>query len=105
MLQTHCYTVDTASIKRALTRIAVPFVIVAAAGIGGIASIRPQPAYASEYAWCTQREGAVQCDFDTREQCLQTASGTAYECIANPRLMAQAPSHDAQGKLGRRQAK
>ncbi|MEH2594986.1 hypothetical protein V1278_001899 [Bradyrhizobium sp. AZCC 1577] len=108
MLQTRCYTVAAILIKRTLTRvraIAMPFVITAAANIGGISSIIPPPAYGSEYAWCTQREGAVQCDFATREQCLQTASGTAFECIENPRLIAQAPSHDAHGKLSHRHAR
>jgi len=105
---TQWYTVAATSIRRTLTRIraiALLFVIAAAANIGGISSILPQPAYGSEYAWCTQREGAVQCDFVTREQCLQTASGTADECIENPRLIAQPPSYDAYGSLGRRHAR
>ncbi|MCS3474176.1 DUF3551 domain-containing protein [Bradyrhizobium elkanii] len=104
MLQTRCYTVATNSIRRTLTRvrvIALPFVIAAAANVGGISPMIPQPAYGSEYAWCTQKEGAVQCDFVTREQCQQTASGAGYECIENPRLIAQAPSHGARGKQDR----
>lgn len=108
MLQTSRYKNTTTSIKRTLKHlrtIALPLVVTAAANLGGFSPIIPQPAYGAEYTWCTEREGAVQCDFATREQCLRTASGTAYQCIENPSPVARAPSHAADKKPSRREAR
>jgi Protein of unknown function (DUF3551) len=101
MLQKHVLTIDTTSIQTnacAVRAITLPFVIVAAAGVGGITSPLPQPT-TPHCAWCIQSEGAVQCDFTTRAQCMQTASGTDSECIANPHLIVRSPSRNAYGKL------
>lgn len=108
MFQKHVLTIDATSIQRTLAHvrsIALPFVFVATAGVGGIASLLPQPTHAADYAWCTRREGAVQCDFTTRAQCMQTASGTAEECIENPSLISHAPSPNAYGKLNHGRSK
>ena len=102
MLQRHTPSIDAPSMQRMLARvraIALPLVFATAAGAGGITTLLPQPTHAADYAWCTQREGAVQCDFTTRAQCMQTASGTAYECIENPRLVARSLPQNAYGKL------
>ena len=99
--------VDAPSIQRPPARvraIVLPFVFAAAAG-GGIIALLPQPTHAADYAWCTEREGAIQCDFTTRAQCMQTASGTAYECIENPRLVARSQPQNAYGKLNHQRSK
>jgi len=107
MLQKHAQPPDRASTERTLARIrtiALPFVFAAAAGVGGITSL-PQPIHAEDYAWCTLREYAVQCDFTTRAQCMQTLSGSSGECVENPRLIARSPSRNAYGKLTHQRSK
>ena len=107
MLQKHVLTIDMTSIQTnacAVRAITLPFVIVAAAGVGGITSPLPQPT-TPHCAWCIQSEGAVQCDFTTRAQCMQTTSGTAYECIENPRLVARSLPQNAYGKLNHQRSK
>ncbi len=108
MLQKHVPSMDTTSIQRTLARvraIALPLAFVAAAGVGGITSLLPQPIHAADYAWCTRYDGAIQCDFTTREQCMQTASGHAYECVENPSLIARSPWQNAYGKPNHRRSR
>jgi hypothetical protein len=62
MFQKHVLTIEATSIQRTLAHvraIALPFIFVATAGVGGIVSLLLQPTPATDYAWCTQREGAV----------------------------------------------
>jgi hypothetical protein len=90
-------SIDQTSIQPILARglaIVLPFAFVAAVVVGATTSLLPQAAYATDYAWCTQREGAVQCDFTTRAQCMQTASGTGYQCIENLRLITRFSPRD-----------
>lgn len=106
MLQRHAPPIDSPSVQRTLARlrvVALPFVF-AGAGVVGFTAL-PQPTRATDYPWCTQREGAVQCDFTTREQCMQTVSGTAYECVGNPRLIARSLPQSSYGKLNHQRSK
>jgi hypothetical protein len=105
MLKRHTWPINAPSIRRTLARIrALPFVV-AAASLGGIISFFPQPTLAADYAWCIQRELAVQCDFTSRAQCMETASGTTSECIENPRLIARSLPQSVYGKLDHRRSK
>jgi hypothetical protein len=66
------------------------YLFLAAAVIGGLASIatRPTSAHARDYPFCIKGEpydSAVgDCSFDTYQQCLAAASGRRTYCDANP---------------------
>ena len=58
----------------------------AAVGLGMVVSLSPTTAQAKEYPWCVEREGYLDCSYETQKQCQWTASGIGG-CALNPRLL------------------
>jgi len=52
-------------------------------------AIHARPAAAYDYPWCAQYtdfSGAMNCGFNTFQQCLATVRGIGGYCVANPRI-------------------
>jgi hypothetical protein len=64
-----------------------PIFFAAAAALVGLAV--PSPAAAYDYPWCVQGRGVGipgDCSYQTRAQCLASASGRGLYCNVNPRV-------------------